>query len=331
MSQKYLFSFLALMATCGILSAQSTAPLTTPSTQLPPPPDSTVTNASPAQTTTQVIKKEEIEVSQEANAKVGFVYSAPLRQGGTKIGETDEVNTSFSYVASPRIDKDFLLRTGFSYDYLGTGKSPYNGNFIPIPDTLQSTAAIIGFDMIISDDWLLRFEAAPGIYSDFQSVDAGAFNIPFNVGASWLVNPDFQLIVGGGFNMWNEIPFIPVVGCRWQFADSWTLMAMAPNPRVTYKVNEAVSAYAGASLSGGSYRVGKNFGDQNGRPDLDNALVQVMEVRIGPGIEWKATPFLNVDFDGGVMAYRNYDYYRDHLSYHNSPAPYMQVSVGGNF
>jgi len=331
MRTKYLLSFLGLITACAILSAQDTAPVPTASAPLPAP-ENFPANSSPAMTAANKIKKNETEISQEASAKVGFVFSAPLRQGGTKLGQTEEMNTSISYVASPRIDKDFLLRTGFSYDYMNTGKMPYPGNtLMPVPDTLQSTAAIIGFDMVISDDWLFRFEAAPGIYSDFQNVDSGDFNIPFNVGASWLVSPDFQLIVGGGFNIWNSIPFIPVVGCRWQFADSWTLMAMAPNPRITYQVTDTVGLYVGASLTGGSYRVGNHFGDQNGRPDLNSAIVQVTEVRVGPGVEWKPTPFLNVDLDGGIMAYRSFDYYRDHLTYHNNPAPYLQLGVTGNF
>lgn len=321
-------------------SSQTQSSLSTPTSTVPTAPSPIQTQAVPPTSTTTSseaprVEKKKIEISQEANAKVGFVFSAPLRQGSTKLGETEELNSSIEYVASPRLNKDWILRTGFAWDYISTGKYPSTAvspsPLMPIPNTLQSTAAIIGFDVMAADDWLVRVDFAPGIYSDFEDISVDDFNIPFTAGASWFLNQDLQLVFGLSVNTWRSIPILPGIGVRWQFADSWTLMAIPPAPRVIYKVHDQVDLFLGGSFLGGTYRVGEHFGDSNGRPDLNGTIVENTEIRLGGGATWKPLPALSVELETGAMVYRTLDYSRANLNYHSSPAPYIQLGVSGSF
>jgi hypothetical protein len=306
----FLFACLALLSMVPFCRAQSLIEQT-----LPVDIDRFVTNP-------------EIRITHEINAKASYVSDANTKLYGNSVGDISEIHSAVDYVCSPDIvSKEFLPRFGASWERFGFD---HNGP-IPLPNTLQSAAAIIGFDATLSEDWLLRFEAKPGIYSDFRDVDTSDVNVPFIIGASWLVDSDLQLFAGLSVDLFREYPVLPGAGIRWQFSEDWTLMLVPPEPRVIYSIDKNLQVYTGLDIKGLNARVSNSFGDSIGRPDLNNALINLTEIRAGAGVTYKVLGSIALNLEGGYMVYRRYDFYRANFNLSSEPAPYVQMSVNGSF
>ena len=269
----------------------------------------------------------EINITHEINAKASYVGSANTKLYGVSVGDVSEIHSSIDYILSPEVSKDFLSRFGASWERFGFDHS----GTIPLPNSLQSAAAVVGFDSTLSEDWLLRFEAKPGIYSDFKDVDMDDVNVPFVVGASWLVNSDLQIFAGLSVDLFREYPVLPGIGIRWEFAEDWTLMLAPPEPRVIYSIEKDLQVFVGLDVKGMNVRVGNSFGSVRGRPDLNNALLNLTEIRVGAGAAYQVMDSIALTLEGGYMVYRRYDFYRANFHLTSEPAPYVQLSVNGSF
>ena len=77
---------------------------------------------------------------------------------------------------------------------------------LALPNTLQSVNAIIGADIAVNDKILIRAELHPGIYSDFVDVNGSDFDMPVQIGGTYLWSKDFQLIFGLQNDLKSDIP-----------------------------------------------------------------------------------------------------------------------------
>jgi len=269
----------------------------------------------------------EISVTHEINARASFVDSSTTKLYGAAVGDASEIHSGIDYVLSPELTKDFLPRIGLSWERF----SFHHSGPIPLPNVLQYGAATAGFDATLSEDWLMRFEAKPGVYSDFKDIDTNDVNVPFVIGASWLVDADLQIFAGLSVDLFREYPVLPGIGVRWQFAEDWTLMLVPPEPRIIYTFDKNLQVYAGLDIKGINARVGDSFGTVRGRPTLDNALLNLTEIRAGAGVTYKALESIALNLEGGYMIYRRYDFFRAGFHLTGEPAPYVQLSVNGSF
>ncbi len=272
-------------------------------------------------------KKKGSSMATEINLEASYVGGSKTRLAGARWGDVSEQASSIQYVVSPQLNESTLLRVGGAWERFSFGLP----DAVPLPNTIQSANLVTGADFELSDEWLLRVEAHPGVYSDFQDISLDDFNIPTIAGVSYLVNKDLQWFFGVSIDPRRDIPVLPGAGVRWKFADQWTLMFLLPKPRLNFELNEKVTLFAGADIKGGTYKVSKHFGDNHGRAVLNNASVDFTEFRIGPGIVWKALPGIEVNLEGGYMIYRSFDYSDADLNFRNDPAPYGQVSVVAKF
>lgn len=269
----------------------------------------------------------EINITHEINAKASFVDSATTKLYGNDVGDVSEIHSSIDYVLSPEVTKNFLPRIGASWERFDFN---HDGT-IPLPNKLQATGAVVGFDATLNDEWLLRFEAKPGIYSDFKDIDMNDVNVPFVVGASWLVDTDLQVFFGMSVDLFREYPVLPGVGVRWEFAEDWTLMLVPPEPRIIYSIEKDLHIYAGFDIKGMNARVNDSFGSSRGRNDLNSAVLNLTEIRTGAGATYKVMDSIALNLEGGYMVYRRYDFYRASFHLNSEPAPYVQMSVTGTF
>jgi hypothetical protein len=120
-------------------------------------------------------------------------------------------------------------------------------------------------------------------------------------------------------------------GVRWQLAEDWTLMLVPPEPRIIYSFDKNLQVYAGLDIKGINARVGDSFGTVRGRPTLDNALLNLTEIRAGAGVTYKVLGSIALNLEGGYMVYRRYDFFRANFHMSSEPAPYVQFSVNGSF
>lgn len=133
-----------------------------------------------------------MSVSQELDTEYGYTGGVSTRGGGVNVGSVDEQSADVKYVVSPQLTKDLLLRVGIEWQRFTFGV-PDHG---PVPGVLQQASLVLGFDYQIADEWLLRVEAEPGIYSDFRDITWRDVDMPMVIGAAYLASPDLQWIFG---------------------------------------------------------------------------------------------------------------------------------------
>ncbi|MBI4024357.1 MAG: hypothetical protein HY360_05210 [Verrucomicrobia bacterium] len=268
------------------------------------------------------------DVSHEFNTDHSYVAGAKAHLGDADFGHISEYANHVRYVISPQINKGTLLRAGINWQRFSFGVPAR----APVPNTLQSASAVLGADIELTDQWLMRVETEPGVYSDFQDIGFEDVNSPTILGFSYLVDENLQWFFGLSADPRRDIPVLPGAGVRWKFADQWTLMFLVPKPRIEYAVNEAVTFYLGGEIKAGTFKVARNFGDPFGRPRLNNASLDYTEFRAGLGASLKIVPGLTLDMEGGYLLSREFNYQdADDRVESNEGAPYGQVAVRMGF
>jgi hypothetical protein len=156
--------------------------------------------------------------------------------------------------------------------------------------------------------------------------------MPFIVGGTYIYNPNLQIIAGVSVDIERKYPVLPAAGFRWKLARQWVLNAVLPTPRIEFEWNKNLTLYAGGEFKETNFRVDDHFGDRQGRPELNHAVLTYSEVRAGGGLDWKISPVLTLTAEAGYQPYRNFDFYRTDVRYHqNEAAPYGMVSFHGAF
>lgn len=239
----------------------------------------------------------------------------------------DEQSADVKFVVSSQVTRDLLLRAGAEWQRFSFGVP----TGVPVPATLQQVSAVIGCDYQVGGQWIVRAELQPGIYSDFAEVTSADVDAPFVLAGVYLTNPDLQWLLGLRVDARSQYPALPVAGVRWKFADEWTLDLMLPKPRLEYDLNDRSQLYLGAGLAAGTFRVGDNFGTDNGLAKLDRQIVDYMEVRVGAGWVCRITRTLQLEAEAGSLVYREFNFFNAATDYRSHAAPYIQLACHARF
>jgi hypothetical protein len=268
-----------------------------------------------------------MNVSQELDTEYSYVGGANIRGDKQNTGNAAENSGDFKYVLCPQINKDLIGRFGFEYQSFSFGVPQQS----VVPKNLIQASAVIGFDYQVPDEWLLRVELEPGIYSDFRDISWRDVDMPLLIGGAYLANPDLQWLFGMRVDVRSDFPVLPAIGIRWKYSDQWTLNLMAPKPRIEYDVNQRLQLHAGAEFLVGTFAVGENFGTPRGEPRLDGKIVDYLEIRFGSGLSWKLTPNITVDAEAGLVPYRWFDFDGPNINFRSHNAPYGELALHGRF
>jgi hypothetical protein len=270
----------------------------------------------------------EAPFSFEFHAEETYAGNGDVQRGSLSVRDFSESDARVHFILTP-MTKIGILRFGvqterYSFSY---------GSLAPIPKDLHSTALVIGLDTEFSDSFLIRFEADPGFYgTDFDDFGQDTFNVPVILGGTYIFSSNFQVVFGIGVDAFRKYPVLPGGGIRWKFASQWTLNAVVPTPRLEYEPNSNLLFYAGADIRATSYRVEKNYGTLRGNPALNHGAITYEEVRVGAGLDWKLTSALKLSLEGGVIPFRNFDFHRTQVRYHqDGGAPYGMVALHAAF
>ena len=267
----------------------------------------------------------------EFNAEETFVGNGDVQRGergNLRITNFDENDTRIHFILTP-LTKIGVLRLGVQMERYSFG-FPNNA---AIPNSLHSTSLVLGLDTEFSDSFLIRIEAQPGFYgTDYDDFGRDTFNVPFLIGGTYIFSSNFQVVFGIGVDALRKYPVLPGGGIRWKFASQWTLNAVVPTPRLEYEVNSNFLLYGGADIRATSYRVEKNFGSIRGNTALNHGAITYEEVRVGAGFDWRLTSAIKLSVEGGVIPYRNFDFHRTEVRYHqDGGAPYGMVALHAAF
>jgi Domain of unknown function (DUF6268) len=274
--------------------------------------------------------EEPYKFSADFTIEQAYLGDADVQRGGREVNDFDEYYSNVVFVYTPRI-KFGILRLGAQWERYSFGFSSSGGQ--QLPNTLQAINSIVGLDTKFSDSILVRFEAQPGFYgTSFEHLDGDAFNIPFVIGGTYIYTPELQFVFGVGVNVQSRIPVFPGGGIRWKFAPEWVLNAALPAPRLEYQPNRDLTLFAGANIKANIFRTDDRFGDSHGDTSLNNAWLAYEEVRAGVGAEWKLNSSISLTIEGGYVPWRQFDYHRTEVRYHNeSGAPYGAIMLHGAF
>jgi len=270
----------------------------------------------------------EAPFSFEFNAEETYVGNGDVERGSLSVRNFHESDTRIHFILTPRIAIG-ILRLGIQTERYSFGY----GNLAPIPDDLHSTALVVGLDTEFSDSFLIRLELDPGFYgTDFDDFGQDTFNVPVIIGGTYIFSSNFQVVFGVGVDAFRKYPVLPGGGIRWKFASQWTLNAVVPTPRLEYEPNSNLLFYGGADIRATSYRVEKNFGSLRGVPAWNHGAITYEEVRAGGGLDWKLSSAVKLTIEGGVIPFRNFDFYRVNVRYHQDGiAPYAMVALHAAF
>ena len=174
-------------------------------------------------------------------------------------------------------------------------------------------------------------EAHPGFYGT-NHFGWNEVNMPFLVGGTYIYSPNIQFIAGVQVDAEAKYPVLPAAGIRWKITRDWVLNAVAPDPRIEYEASRNLTVYLGANIKATNFRVDEHFGDTQGNPALNHAVLTYSEVRAGLGAEWKISPIVTLTAEAGYQPYRTFDFYRTNIRYHEAgSAPYGMISLHGAF
>ncbi|MEP6822184.1 MAG: DUF6268 family outer membrane beta-barrel protein [Chthoniobacterales bacterium] len=264
----------------------------------------------------------------EFSAEYAYIADSTVSRGQRDVRDFDETYSFLEFVYTPRI-KIGILRLGAAWERFSFGFP----SGVQLEDTLQSVSAVVGFDTQFSDSILFRIEAQPGLYGTGDDLDSETFNVPFLVGGTYLYSSDLQFVLGASVNFNRKFPVIPGGGVRWRAGSQWVVNAVLPTPRIEFEYSPTAMFYVGANLKGSTFRVDQNFGTrQAGDFRLNNAWMDYTEVRVGLGTEIKLSPEVKLSFEGGYVPYREFDYHRTPVRYHQEDgAAYGSIAFHAAF
>jgi hypothetical protein len=260
-------------------------------------------------------------------SEFAYVLPSALQLDSTEFGDVSTSAAQVSYQAIIPGSKTVSWIAGI--DLQGTWfDRPGNA---PIPDALYETSLRVGTVWRFADDWTLQVMLSPGLYSDFKDFDGDDFKVPGLILAFWQLNERLQLIGGASVDIRRDLPVIPALGARWNFAEDWTLLAVFPSPRIEYAATDTLTAFVGAELVRTAYRVAEDFGDRFGRPELNDQDMSYNEWRVGVGVRWTPCRAFTVSLDGGWMGERQYNFDDRDFELTSDGAPYVQLGISGTY
>ena len=265
--------------------------------------------------------------SWETEASFSAVADSEFRGGGFR-GDVNAVDFGLRAVASKQFGGGPLFRFGLEWQRSNFGLP----KAAPLPNTLQSFAAVVGADFQFGEAWLFRLEASPGFYSGGTDVRSGDFNIPVIFGGSYFVNADLQFIAGIEVDVNRKYPVLGAIGLRWKFAPKFVLKAVLPAPRIEYSFSKSLTGYVGADLRETTYRMDSAFGRSHGRRRLDNSMVDYTQIRVGAGAMWNVTSQLTLECEAGVAVVHEFDFHRADIGVRSQDRPlYGGISLKAAF
>jgi hypothetical protein len=253
-----------------------------------------------------------------------YVFESDLHRK-VSYGDQYAIQNSFSYAHRFLLSGHLYLHLGIAYDRFDFGTTA-----APVPDHLQSMAAVIGVDYMHNNDVGAFFEVKPGFYTQ-DNFDSASFDAPITLGRIFVLQPDhLYLFVGANASfLRGRFPVIPLAGLIWEPNDKWKLLGMLPEPRVIYSPNDKFDFWAGGELNGGAFRTDRNSTIVPAK--LNGAEVDYSEYRAGGGFIYSPCDNVSIDLGGGYAIRREFDFHRAGIRYKADGAPYLRLEFKAKF
>ncbi len=268
-------------------------------------------------------------VNFDFDTDVAYLGSGHAHRKNQRFASFEEVDSSVSLLSTFQPNPNSpVWRLGLNWERFWFDPDPAS----TVPNTLESLNLSLGADLQLAPAIFMRVEALPGFYGDLRRFSTRQFNVPVQIGASYVYSDRLFFIVGASVNYERDFPLFPAIGFLWHVNDRFTVNAIAPKPALQYQLNDALTLHVGGGLVGDTYRVNTDFGRDRATKKLDNAIVEYEEIRVGGGLTYKINKTFSLDLEGGAVPYRRFDYNRaDYKVLSTNTAPYAEIDLSAKF
>jgi opacity protein-like surface antigen len=256
------------------------------------------------------------------------VFESDLNHGGS-FGQQYEIQNGFEYGHRFQINGNWYAHAGIAYNRFDFGNTT-----APVPVHLQSGAAVIGFEYMKGEDIGAILQFRPGFYTE-EHLGLNSFDCPIILGRFWVLQPDKTYLFTGAYARFlrGGFPVIPLVGLVWKPNEQFRLMALLPEPRAIYSVNDQLEIYVGGEINGGAFRTDHHDEFQNipHVAKLSGTQVDYSDYRAGAGMTYKMTNQFDLDLGAGYAIQRSFNFHRAGETYRTDPAPFVRFELKAKF
>ena len=267
------------------------------------------------------------KTSLETTGEFDYVFRGKTGLGNSTYGQVAEREMLGRQLITHRFLRAFLVRGGVELERFEFDRPDMSF----IPQNLHVLNAYLALDFRFSYKDMIRIQARPGFYNDYEKSDTSDFNYPMAYAYSHMVSPYFQWALGVSVNKWRNHPILGGGGFRWQVNDRWKFKMMLPEPQIEYKAREDLHVFIGGDFRGDTFRVSSDFGTRRGNPALDNALVDYQELRANVGFSWNIKPLIELNFSAGYMMDRAFNFHNNGMLMASEPSPYCMIQIQALF
>jgi hypothetical protein len=253
-----------------------------------------------------------------------YVFESDLNHGGS-FGKQGMIQNEIEYGHRIQLRGNWYAQLGFSYDRYDFGSTS-----APVPNHLQSIAAVVGIDYMHGADVGAFLQLRPGFY--FQNdIGISSFDIPITAGRIFVVEDKKFYIFLGAYAAFlrSGFPVLPLAGVIWIPNDQLRLMGLLPEPKLIYSPMKKLDLWVGGELVGGSFRTDRN--DDIRPKKLNGTQVDFADYRAGVGLTYKMSENVSVDVGAGVSISRQFDFGRAGETYRTDPSPYVRLQMSAAF
>ncbi len=188
------------------------------------------------------------------------------------------------------------------------------GAATPLPDRLKSLSAAFTVFSKLDADWSLLASVSPGVHNAGSGFTSKGFGVGVIAIASRKFNPEF----GAGFGfVYDSLSkgtgrIIPVATFNWTPTPAWRVVLGFPRTGVIYTFSSTLTVDFTAEADFGSFYVTADPLPRaaGNRPALDRTRLEYQALRLGPAINWEATPTLSLRAAIGAVPLLKADYHR---------------------
>ncbi len=252
---------------------------------------------------------------------------AALNRGNTVLGDLDASWLRAGYSVRFDTSPSYSWSVGLQWDH-ARFDAPAGA---PVPEDIYGLSVRLISNWRVNERWFVRSDLRPGLYTDFEDISGGDFNVPVTVAIGYEVNPDLQVLFAVNVDLRREFPVVGGPGVIWRFADGWRLSLLIPRPQIEFTASESVTLFAGGELRATAIRVAEDFGTTVGNPVLNDDQVTYRELRVGGGVRWDLNRLFRLTVEGGYALDRRFEFDRGNVLLNGDGAPYFTVGVSGSY
>lgn len=252
---------------------------------------------------------------------------AALNRGNTVLGDLDASWLRAGYSVRFDTSPSYSWSVGLQWDH-ARFDAPAGA---PVPEDVYGLAVRLISNWRVNERWSVRSDLRPGLYTDFEDISGGDFNVPVTVAVGYDVNPDLQVLFAVNVDVRREFPIVGGPGVIWRFAEGWRLSLVIPRPQIEFTASESVTLFAGGELRATAVRVAEDFGTGVGNPLLNDDQVTYRELRVGGGVRWDLNRLFRLTVEGGYALDRRFEFDRGNLLLNGDGSPYFTVGLSGSY